>query len=208
MPVARWYIARSNEKVGPFSAVELQQMARFGLLQPSEHIWVEGSSKWMLASSVPTLFSPPAQRKYWLLLAGQTRGPFIAEQIRAGLNAHQFTLETHACADEARQWMPLSELPEFRDFKLETAPLTASRAQYLVGLLEFEEVALHMAGKSGDELAKLMSLFMDLKRNCAANPALVANLDETIAQLRTKREELAPVPALGEAPQPSKAGPT
>jgi hypothetical protein len=190
MAAARWFIARDKVKVGPFSAADLKQLASFGLVQPGDHVWLDGATKWVLASSVPGLFPGAAVKKFWLVHAGQTHGPFVPDQIRAGLNAHQFTLTTQACADSDRQWMPLGHHAEFRDFKLETVALSPSYARLLVGSLEFDEATLHLAGKSGDALAKLISTLMDIKRTYAANAALVENVDATIAVLRAKREEL------------------
>jgi GYF domain 2 len=201
MATERWFIARNKQKVGPFSAGDLKQLVRHGVLQPDEHVWLEGAGKWVEASSVPGLFRQAGEKSYWVALAGQTRGPFVAAQIRAGLNSHQFSLETQACADDVRQWMPLGQLPEFRDFKFETQPLTPSRAQLLVSALEFEEAALHLAGKSGDATAKLISTLLDMKRSCAANPGLVECLEATIAVLRARRDERETL--LPEAPKPS-----
>jgi len=189
MAAERWFIARNKTKVGPFSASDLKQLARHGVLQSGEHVWLEGADKWIEAGSLPGLFPQTNEKKYWVAVAGQTRGPFIAAQIRAGLNAHQFNLDNQACAVDARQWMKLSQFEEFRNFRLETVPLTPSRAQVMVSSLEFDEAALHLAGKSGDATARLISTLLDIKRNCAGNPALVQNLEATIAALRAHREE-------------------
>src|SRR4051794_11862377 len=113
MAAERWFIARNKTKVGPFSAGDLKQLARHGVLQNSEHVWLEGAGKWVEAGSLPGLFPKADEKKYWVAVAGQTRGPFIAAQIRAGLNAHQFTLENQACAVDARQWMKLGQFEEF-----------------------------------------------------------------------------------------------
>jgi hypothetical protein len=189
MASERWFIARNKEKVGPFSASDLKQLARHGVLRTDEHVWLQGAGKWIEAGSLPGLFPQAGEKKYWVSLAGQARGPFVAAQVRAGLNAHQFGLETQACADDVRQWMPLGRLPEFSDFKFETVALTPSRAQVMVSALEFDEAAIHLAGKSGDATAKLISTLLDMKRNCANNPGLVESLEATVAILRARREE-------------------
>src|SRR5262245_17507520 len=188
MAGARWFIARNKERVGPFSAADMQQLARFGLLKADEHVWVEGATRWVLAREVPGLFRPAGAKKYWLALSGRTQGPYVAEQVKAGLNALQFTIEVPACTDEDRTWRPLNQLVEFKDFKLDTDPLTSSQARMLTGSLEFEEAALHMAGKAGDDLARLISIFMDIRRSCTKNPALLESIDATITALRAKRE--------------------
>jgi hypothetical protein len=159
------------------------------MLKPGDDVWLEVASKWMAASSVPGLFPPAGEKKFWLAFGGQTHGPFVADQIRAGLNTHQFRLDTAACDDKARAWMPLHRHAEFKDFKLDEDPLTPSRAQLLTRSLEFEEAALHLAGKGGDVQARLISSLLDMKRNYAHNTALVENIDYTIAVLRAKREE-------------------
>jgi hypothetical protein len=189
MVAGRWFLSRNKEKVGPFSAGELRQLARVGILQPADNVWLEGAQKWLTASAVPGLFPPPTEKKYWLALGGQAHGPFIADQIRAGLNTHQFKLDTAACTDAERRWTRLGDLPDFRDFKLDTDPLTPSRAQLLTRSLEFEEAALYLAGKGGDIQARLIATFMEMKRNYAHNPALVESIDYTIAVLKAKREE-------------------
>src|SRR5262245_39378505 len=103
MAAERWFIARNKTKLGPFSAGDLKQLARHGVLRPEEAWGRGGAGKGMEPGPLPG-FSPRAgEKKYWLALAAQSRGPFVADQIRAGLNAPQFPLEPQACADDARQ---------------------------------------------------------------------------------------------------------
>jgi len=96
MAAVHWYIARGGLKVGPFTAADLKQLATFGLLKPSEMLWTEGLSKWVAASTFPALFPAPAEKRYWLALAGKTRGPYAIDQIRAALGSRQVTLDTLA----------------------------------------------------------------------------------------------------------------
>lgn len=187
MAALRWYIARNKEKVGPFSAGNLRQLAGYGLLKPGEYLWAEGAAKWVEAASVPGLFPAAGQKKYWLTLAGQTRGPYFPDQIRAGLTTRQFNFETQACVDGSNQWLPLGQIDEFKGYV--PTPVSPSRAQLLTGSLEMEEAELHLAGKSGDALAKLISTLMDLKRNYAHNPILVESLEATIQALQARRDE-------------------
>jgi hypothetical protein len=188
----RWYIARNKEKVGPFSAGDLRQLAGYGLLKPGEFLWTEGAAKWVEAVSVPGLFPGAGQKKYWLALAGKTRGPYFPDQIQAGLTTRQFNFETRARVDGASQWLPLGQIDEFKGFV--PPPVSPSRAQLLTGSLELEEAEIHLAGKTGDPLARLISTLMDLKRNYAHNPSLVESLDATINALQTRREETASAP--------------
>jgi hypothetical protein len=186
MVAPRWFIARNKEKVGPFAPGDLKQLATFGLLQPSEYVWAEGTTRWVEAASLPGLFPEAGQKKFWLSVAGQKRGPYVADQIRAALTVRQIDLTTMAWTENATQWQALAQYAEFSDFV--PAAINPSRAQLLVGALDMEEAALHLAGKSGDHLARLISTLMDLKRNYAHNAGLVATLDASIQALQSKRE--------------------
>jgi hypothetical protein len=189
MAAARWYFARDKQKIGPFAALEFKQLATFGLLKPGEFVLAEGSSKWVEASSVPWLFPMAGQKKYALKLLGQVRGPYLVDQIRAALATQEITLETLAQADDSEPWTPLRQLDEFKNFV--PTPISPSRAQLYSGTLEIEEATLHLAGKSGDVLAKLISNLMDMQRTHANNPALSENIETTIKVLKAKREEIA-----------------
>jgi hypothetical protein len=189
MAAPRWFIARNREKVGPFSGADIKQLASFGLLQPNEFLWAEGSTKWVEAASVPGLFPQPGQKRYWLSLGGQTRGPYALDQIRAGLTARQFDLDTQACAEGAAQWLALGKLSELQGFV--PAEVTPSRAQLFTHSLDLEEAALHLAGKGGDTAARLISTLLDMKRAYAHNASLVESFDKTIKLLQARREEQA-----------------
>src|SRR5262249_4550205 len=115
------------------------------------------------------------------------RGPYFPDQIRAGLTTRQFNFETKVCADGSSQWLTLAQIDEFKDFV--PVPVSPSRAQLLTGSLEMEEAEIHLAGKGGDALAKLISNWRALKRNYANNPTLVESLDATIQALQSRREE-------------------
>jgi hypothetical protein len=183
-----WYIARNGNKVGPFSAAEMRQLATFKLLQPSEQVWTEGLSRWVDASSLAWLFPPKGERRYWLNVGGKTRGPYGTEQIRAALATRQVTLETQACQEGFKTWVPLRQAPEFRGYELPSVTPSVAR---LSGNLDADEAELHLAGKSGDVLARLISTLQDLKKNYAANDALVETLDKSIEVLRARRAEKA-----------------
>jgi hypothetical protein len=183
----RWYIARNNERVGPFSAGELQQLARCGLLQPGEYVWAEGAAKWVEAATMPGLFPPPGQKKYWVALGGQARGPYVPDQIRVALANRQLNLDTMVRAEDATRWQPLAQLTEFHNPP--PGAVSPSKAQLFTSTLDLEEATLHLAGKNGDAIAKLICTLIDLKRNYAHNPALVDSLESTIQVLRQKREQ-------------------
>jgi hypothetical protein len=187
MAAPRWFIARNKERVGPFAASELQQLARCGILLPGEYVWAEGAAKWVEAGTMPGLFPPPGQKRYWLALAGKARGPYVPDQIRVALANRQVNLDTMARAEDAAQWQPLGQYSEFKGAA--PAAVSPSRAQLFTSTLDLEEATLYLAGKSGDTLARLLSTLIELKRKYAHNPGLVENLETTIGVLQRKREE-------------------
>jgi len=186
MAAPRWYIARKKERVGPFAASDLKQLASCGLLKPAEYVWPEGAAKWIEAATMPGLFPPRGEKKYWLSLAGETRGPYVSEQIRVALANRQLNIHTLVRAEDGTQWQPLGDFSELRSLASAVRP---SMAQLFTSTLDIEEATLHLAGKSGDALAKLICTLIDLKRNYAHNTALVEHLDETIQILQSKRDK-------------------
>jgi hypothetical protein len=187
MAAVHWHIARNGQKVGPFTPAELRQLAAVHLLQPNEMVWAEGVTRWVEASSLPWLFPPPGQKRYWLHMAGQTRGPYAADQIRAALAARRITADTLACPESGKDWAPLRQATEFHDY---TPPaVTPSQARLLSGSLGAEEAELHLAGKQGDLFARLISTLLDLKKIHAENASLVATLERSIEVLRARRAE-------------------
>jgi hypothetical protein len=189
MVADQWYIAREGQKVGPFTLSQIMQLAELGLLQPSEMLWTDGLSRWVEASSFPALFPRSGQKKFWLSVSGQTRGPYGADQLRASLTAREISLETLACPESGKDWQPLHRMTEFRDF---VAPaVSPSQAKLLSGTLDVEEARLHLAGKEGDVIARLISTLMDLRKSYASNPGLVQSLDRSIKVLQAHRDEMA-----------------
>jgi hypothetical protein len=189
MPVVQWYVARNQQKVGPFTSHQLKQLVACDFLQPKDMVLAEGSSKWVEAQTIPGLFSTAGQKKYWVAVQGQTRGPYVAEQIRAGLTTRQFTQDTQVWDESSKQWVSLSRLAEFRGCTADSS-LSLSQAKLMRGGLEIEEAALHLAGKEGDELARLLSLLMGLTRTFEGHPELLQSLAKTVDVIRAKREEM------------------
>src|SRR5262249_14644685 len=189
MGMVQWYVARNQQKVGPFTSQQLRQLVSCAFLQPTDMVLAEGSTKWVEARIVPGLFSPVGQTKYWVAIQGKTRGPYVAEQIRAGLTTRQFTQDTQVWDESSKQWIAVSRLSEFRGHGADSA-LSQSQAKLLKGGLEIEEAALHLAGKEGDELARLLSVLMGLTRTFEGHPELLQSLAKTVDVIRAKREEL------------------
>jgi hypothetical protein len=206
MAAVIWYVARNRQKLGPFSTQQLRQLAECGFVQASDMVLADGSTKWVEASSIPGMFPGADQKKYWVAVKGKTHGPYVADQINAGLAMRQFTLDTQVWPEQTKKWTTLSALAEFRE-RVGPSPSTLgqSQAKLLAGALELEEAALHLAGKSGDEFAKLMSVMMDLRRAYADHSELMTSLDRTIEMLRAKREEFLKAGPEGPAAAPRPA---
>lgn len=58
-PEPVWYIAQNRQRLGPFSATQLQQLAQIGQLRATDMVFRDGTSRWVPASSVPGLFQTP-----------------------------------------------------------------------------------------------------------------------------------------------------
>jgi hypothetical protein len=41
-----FYLTKNGQSLGPFSALELKEMAAAGLLEPADLLWTEGWSEW------------------------------------------------------------------------------------------------------------------------------------------------------------------
>jgi DNA-directed RNA polymerase subunit M/transcription elongation factor TFIIS len=52
----QWYFSWDNQGFGPFSEVQLKELADLGRLQPSDTVWKEGVDKGVLASKIDRLF--------------------------------------------------------------------------------------------------------------------------------------------------------
>ena len=53
-----WYYAAGEQKLGPYSASQLRQLAATGQLRPTDMVWKEGMKQWAAAGSVKGLFPP------------------------------------------------------------------------------------------------------------------------------------------------------
>ena len=189
--MSNWYIGRNKQKFGPFSISQLQQLITLGLVKSTEYVLQEGAAKWVAVTSLPGLFpAAPAPKKYWLSLGGKNQGPYPAEQIQVGLLRRQVAAETLACEEGGKTWTALAQLPEFR---AAVPPATRSSNAYLgtgssrLNLSE-EEAALHLAGKQGDMVARLISTLLDMRRRYQSNASMVAIIERNIQDLKAMRE--------------------
>lgn len=188
MAAIEWYLARNKQKIGPFSSLQLKQLTLCGFLQRSDMLCATGASRWVEAQSIPGLFPEAGEKRYWISYKNKTRGPFVADQLRAGLRAGEWTLEAQVWSDDSGAVLSLSELPEMDGACQQS--VSRSQAQLLSGSLDIEEAVLHLTGKQGDETAQLLSMLMSLKRTYADRPELIKSLDQSIEALRKKRTEV------------------
>src|SRR4051812_32746808 len=54
--MADWYYAKDGERLGPVSSSALRQLAQAGTLLPTDMVFKEGGSQWVLASTINNLF--------------------------------------------------------------------------------------------------------------------------------------------------------
>ncbi len=60
-----WYYTNEGRQMEPVSTAEIRQLARRGLLKPTDMVWRDGMPRWVRASSAPELFAdskPPFER--------------------------------------------------------------------------------------------------------------------------------------------------
>jgi hypothetical protein len=55
----QWFLARDNQRHGPYALDQLRAMVASGQLLPSDMLLQEGAQQWGAASSVPGVFPPP-----------------------------------------------------------------------------------------------------------------------------------------------------
>jgi hypothetical protein len=185
-----WFIARNKQKFGPFSTGQLQQLAVLGVVQPTDYVLPEGATKWVAATTVDGAFGGKQGRsQYWLSVGGKPHGPHSVQHIQAGLLRRQLGAGTLACPVGETRWGPLAQFTEFRAFL--PCESRDSHAHLGVGSSRLnvteEEAELHLAGKQGDPIARLISTLFDLRRRYADNPTMVQSIDKNIHDLKAFR---------------------
>lgn len=179
----QWYISRDQQKVGPFSLDEIKQLASLGILRKTEFILTEGSQRWVAANSIYGLFPEDERQRFWLSFNGQVLGPFDRATIRNAVLGGRVPRDAHVCPEGTKQWVQLEQQAKFHD------AVKASRDSGVVctAALSEQEAELHLAGKQGDSIARLVSTLMDLKRRNATNNSLVDIIDKNIRDLLSLR---------------------
>jgi hypothetical protein len=128
--------------------------------------------------------------RYWLSVQGKVLGPYPPERILVALARRQLNADTPACAEGSQQWQPLRLTAGFDSFL--SGSSRDSRAHLGVGSshldLTAEEAELHLAGKAGDMIARLISTLLDLRRRYRDNPSMVEIIDKNIGDLKALRD--------------------
>lgn len=202
----QWYLGRDRQKVGPFTIEEIKQLASLGIIRQTEFILSEGSRTWVAASSIFGLFPEDERKRYWLSFGGQVLGPFDGATIRDAVLHGRVPSNAHVCPEGTQQWVPLEKQQKFQ----EAVKTTRDSGVVCTATLSKEEAALHLAGKSGDSIAKLVSTLMDLKRRNTQNATLAGVIDNNIRALLSLREKGAmqiddtPVPIMSPSAKETK----
>jgi hypothetical protein len=186
-----WFIARNKQKFGPFSTDQLRQLTVLGVVQRTDYVLPEGGTKWVAVTTVEGTFGHKrGHEQYWLSVGGKPHGPHSLQYIQAGLLRRHLGAGTLACPVGETRWGPLAQYTEFRAF----LPCESRDSQAHLGVgssrlnVTEEEAELHLAGKQGDLLARLLSTLFDLRRRYADNPTMVQSIDKNIHDLKAIRK--------------------
>jgi len=127
-----WYFARGRQKVGPVSFSELQQMVTAGELGPADMLLPADGQKWVTAGSLAGLFphlSPPpvaavpvTAQRYWLMLSGQSHGPYTSEEVNELRARHPIANDTLVCPEGGSQWVPITAVPDLQVGSVASSP--------------------------------------------------------------------------------------
>lgn len=188
---SNWFFARNGQKIGPFTAHQIQQLAALGMVKPDDHLLEEGMAKWTAATALPWLTFTQGAQKYLLRLFGKDYGPYTVQQVRAALLSGRVPQDTPACPQNGKQWLPLKQLTEFQNslattVKLAEEPPPPSRIGGAT--MTREEAELYLAGKQGDSLAKLVFTLQGIRKRFADNPTMQEIIGKNIHDLLEIRE--------------------
>jgi len=103
----QWYYAWRGEKIGPYSGLQLQELAQAGKIQPTDTIWQEGTTLGVPATRVKNLFARNAGGE-------NTQSGETAAQPAAPPRDANPPRSASVSAVEAPD--PLSDLPPETDF--------------------------------------------------------------------------------------------
>jgi hypothetical protein len=187
---SNWFIAYKGQKIGPFTLYQVRQLAAFHLVLPTDHVLEEGAARWVPAASLTWLNFAPVHQNFYVYASGHAHGPYDAEQIRAALMAGKIPPETLVCPQlEKEQWCQVQFLPEFQSSLPTMLDMPRKTGKRGVKSLSKEEAELHLAGKRGDSLARLISSLLEMRRTHVGNENLLEIIDKNIQALKEKRAQ-------------------
>jgi hypothetical protein len=185
---SNWYLGRDGQKIGPFTAHQIQQLASLGMVKSEDHLLAEGAARWVAAASLAWIGFDKGGERYFLSLFGSTYGPYTAQQIRGALLSGKIAPTTPACPQDNKQWRPLREMSEFchsvpTTVKESEAPSSVDKAT-----MSRSEAELYLAGKQGDSIAKLVFVLQQMRKRYGENPSMEQIISKNIADLLAIRE--------------------
>jgi uncharacterized protein DUF4339 len=192
---SNWFFGRGGQKIGPFTAHQMQQLAALGMVKPEDHLLEDGATKWVGATTLTWLSFSRGNQQYFLNVSGKAYGPYTSQQVRAALLSGRLPPETPACPQGAKQWLPLQQMTEFRS-SVPTAVKESEVPSRIGGpTMTREEAELYLAGKRGDALARLVALLQDIRKRFMNNPSIQEVIGRNIRDLLELREKGNIVPA-------------
>jgi hypothetical protein len=124
----KWYFAKGETKLGPYSSAQLKELADNGKILPSDMVWKEGIEKGVLAAKVKYLFSvPPAKipPSPAAKVASPPPSPVTpAEPAIDGGTTSERTAPASESNEETKTDQPISDVPSEVE-KMEDAPVAA-----------------------------------------------------------------------------------
>ncbi len=134
----RWYIAVEGNRLGPFPADQLTELAKEGKLEPETLVWRKGMSAWLPARDVPevqpllgsgttesagtqadTTPAPaekPAVTSGWFVAEGGTKlGPMTSDKIEALAREGRLEPDSLVWRKGMPQWKAAKEVSEMAD---------------------------------------------------------------------------------------------
>jgi ribosomal protein S27AE len=124
----KWYFAKGETKLGPYSSAQLKELADNGKILPSDTVWKEGIEKGVLAAKVKYLFSvppgkvPPSPAAKVVASPPSLAPP--AEPAANGGTRSERTAPASESNEETETDQPISDAPSEVE-KMETGPVAA-----------------------------------------------------------------------------------
>ena len=211
----RWYVARGNVKEGPYSAADLRKLAQAGRVSQADMLLLEGSFKWVQASSIKGLFTSaidlPEPDPVVVRVASRSRAPQSSRLFTALLLILVAAIAVGACwhfvrENQLQDQLSLAE-SEARAQGEKTAVLERQLADADAAA---KETADQLQERNAEETAKAEVAKAEAvkaeavkaetaKAEAKAREAMLAELQQRLAELdRKSRDSAALATALEE----------